>query len=61
MCFRDRSFCASSPICANIKCFNNFNKEQQEASRKWMGDDAPVSFTSLATTTCGFINKEENE
>ncbi len=61
MCFRDRSFCSMSTLCAKVGCIRNFNREQQEEARKWMGDDAPVSFSDHKTDTCGFINKEENE
>lgn len=45
ICYLDRAFCTRSDSCQRKHCERNFNKERQEAARKWWGsDEAPVAF-----------------
>lgn len=56
MTFRDRTFCSSSPQCANTQCTRHFGEAAREAARKWWGsDDAPVAFANYRETCGEFV------
>lgn len=45
MTYRGKTFCASSPQCANTECDRHFGDAARAAARRWWGsDDAPVAF-----------------
>jgi len=60
ICYLDRTFCTSSPICNNENCDRIFTKEHQQKAIEWMGDSAPICYSNLKDTdNCvGFIPKD---
>jgi hypothetical protein len=61
MCFRDRTYCASSTECANNECGRRFTEEDKKAAVAWWGgEDFPLALSPYKDTAeCpGFIAKD---
>ena len=66
MCFRDRTFCASSDECANEDCLRRFSETDRRDYNEWAKtfrdpSHAGISYTPLrGTRQCnGFISASE--
>lgn len=55
ICYRDRSWCSFSHVCANEKCHRHFGESELAAARSWWGgDDPPVCFMDLRSPREGY-------
>lgn len=49
ICYKDRTFCSWSNVCANTSCPRWYNTEEVQKQ------DLPVALADFKTDTCGYI------
>ena len=55
MCFKDRSFCTESDLCARKDCYRNLTPALKAQARRWWNHDpenAPIAFMNFSGGGC---------
>lgn len=61
LCYKGRSWCSASPLCATAECDRKVTDEVRADAAKWWGEDgAPFSYQDYSTR-CGEFQPIEKE
>jgi hypothetical protein len=61
LCYKDMTFCADSDQCANSACGRKFTEWHREDAIRWLGEDAPVAWSSFKDSCGMFVGVRNDE